>query len=371
MLLTRRRCLSLAALSLTACSPKKGTGYPGYVLIATSGDTTLAVVDLLSFKLLNPIPLDASPTAVVPGGPDHCYVLTPSSGSVHVINSSLKRVATRKFSDELSELFLSPDRRNLLAISAASREFIVVDAASLAVVHRYQLRSEPISLDVNAAGDVAIGLRGAPNLVFFRRGVEGREAAVDGEPGSLRFRRDGKVLIVAKPAARSLSILTVPNMQLMADLPLAMQPDNLCFNSDGGQLFVTGEGMDAVAIVFPYQTLEVEQTILAGRSPGVMACSNAPPYLLFVANSNGSDLSILDIDTRRVVGILGVGLRPSFIAITPDNQYALILNGGSNDMAVIRITAIRPSYQKKNGVALYTMLPVGTAPVHAAIMDRI
>jgi len=371
MFLTRRRCLSVAALSLVACSPKKGTGYPGYVLIATSGDTTLAVVDLLSFKLLDPILLDASPTAVMAGGNQHSYVLTPASGSVHVIDSSLKRVASGKFSDELSALLLSPDGRNLLAISATSREFIVAEAASLAVLHRYKLRSEPISLDVNVAGDVAIGLRGAPNLVFFRRGVAGREAAVDGEPGSIRFRRDGKALIVAKPAAHSLSILTVPNMQLMADLPLAMQPDNLCFNADGGQLFVTGDGMDAVAIVFPYQTLEVEQTILAGRSPGVMACSNAPPYFLFVASSDGSDLSILDIETRRVVGIVGVGLRPSFIAITPDNQYALILNRGSNDMAVIRITAIRPSYQKKNGVALYTMLPVGTTPVHAAVINRV
>ena len=52
-----------------------------------------------------------------------------------------------------------------------------------------------------------------------------------------------------------------------------MQPENLCFNSDQGQLFVTGEGMDGVAIVFPYNTLEVEQTVLAGRDPGVMACS--------------------------------------------------------------------------------------------------
>jgi YVTN family beta-propeller protein len=286
------------------------------------------------------------------------------------VDSSLKRVASSRFSDELSVLLLSPDRKSLLAISAASREFIVAEAATLRVLNRNKLPSEPISIDVNSAGDVAIGLRGSPNLLFFRRGVAGRQAAVDGEPGSLRFRSDGNLLMVAKPASHSLSLLTVPNMQLMADLPLAMQPDNLCFTPDGGQLFVTGEGMDAVAIVFPYQTIEVEQTILAGRSPGVMACCSSPGFL-FVASSDGSDLSILDIQTRRVVGIVGVGLRPSFIAITPDNQYALILNKGSDDMAVIRITAIRPSYQKKNGVALFTMLPVGSSPVHAAVMNRV
>lgn len=371
MALTRRSYLTFAALLvLTNCRSKRRTGYPGYALIATSGETSLAVVDLLSFKLLKAVPLAASPTAVIYGKRTrHAYVLTPSRGAVHVIDETFRWVKTTTLADQLSEMLLSPDGKTLLAISASSRELIMADTASLAVVRREKLRSEPVSLDLNEEGDIAVGLRGSPNLVFFHKGGTGREAAVDGEPGSLRFRRDGKLLIVAKPAARSLSILNVPDMQLLADLPLAMQPDNLCFTPDGGQLFVTGEGMDAVAIVFPYKTLEVEQTILAGRSPGVMSCSDVPSYL-FVASSSGSDLLVLDIDTRRVIGLVQVGLQPSFMMITPDNQYALILNGGSNDLAVIRIPAIRPSYQKKNGVALYTLLPVGAKPVHAAIMPR-
>jgi DNA-binding beta-propeller fold protein YncE len=370
---TRRRCLTFAAFSIAAaCGPKKGTGYPGYALIANSGDTTLAVVDLLSFKLLRPIPLGAAASAVIPGpGGKRTYILTPSSGSIHVLNPTLEVVARRKLADELSQVLLSADGATILAISAASRELIVADAASLAVMRRHKLRAEPVSLDVNTNGDIAIGLDGESGIDFFARGGAQRQAAVDGKPGVVRFRADGKVLIVSKPTARSLSILNVPGLQLMADLPLAMQPDNLCFTPEGGQLFVTGEGMDAVAIVFPYRTLEVDQTILAGRSPGVMACSDSPRYL-FVASSDGSDLTILDVDSRKVVGILQVGLQPRFIAITPDNQYALVLNAGSNDMAVIRITAIHRTWDgMRNGVALFTLLPVGSRPVHAAIVPRV
>jgi DNA-binding beta-propeller fold protein YncE len=372
MPITRRRYLTFAALSIAAaCGRKKGTGYPGYALIATSGETTMAVVDLLSFKLLSPIPLGAAPTAVIQGpGGKRSYILTPSSGSIHVLNPALEIVARRKLADQVSQVLLSADGATILAISAANHELILADAASLAVRRRYKLRAEPVSLDANSNGDIAIGLRGESGIDFFPRDSAHRQAAVDGEPGVVRFRADGKVLIVSKPAARSLSILNVPDLQLMADLPLAMQPDNLCFLPDGGQLFVTGEGVDAVAIVFPYRTLEVEQTILAGRSPGVMACCESPPYL-FVASSNGSDLTILNVENRKVIGILEVGLQPRFIAITPDNQYALVLNVGSNDMAVIRITAIHPTWDGlRNGVALFTLLPVGSRPVHAAVIPR-
>ncbi len=97
-----------------------------------------------------------------------------------------------------------------------------------------------------------------------------------GEIGELRFRSDGRLLLVANLAGRSLTALSVPELQVVADLPLAMEPKNLCFNADAGQLFVSGEGMDGVAIVFPYRVLQVDQTVLAGRDPGVMAVSGTP-----------------------------------------------------------------------------------------------
>ncbi len=71
-----------------------------------------------------------------------------------------------------------------------------------------------------------------------------------------------------------------------------MRPDNLCFNrsttggTDGGQLFITGEGLDGVVIVYPYHTPEVAETVLAGHAPGAMAASGA---FLFVASPLAGD----------------------------------------------------------------------------------
>ncbi len=59
------------------------------------------------------------------------------------------------------------------------------------------------------------------------------------------------------------------------------------------------------------------------------------------------------------------GAEPGFIAITPDNQYALVLNRRSGDMAVIRIAAI--TAKRTKSAPLFTMIPVGSKPVGAAV----
>ncbi len=359
------------AAVLGACGRKKGTGYDGYALIATSGDNSLAVVDLTAFQLRKPIFLGAPPTTVIAGPAEAGnYVVTGSTGTVHLLDSSLSRVRYQKLSNELSDIRIVPDGKRAVALAARTRELIEIDAVSLKVLRRHKLAAQPAALDIGAPHYVAIstGEHGVVELFDLVSGQHSRTRFA-GPIGGVRFRRDGAMLLVANLHDRSLTALDVPSLQVIADLPLAMLPENLAFNGDGGQLFVSGAGMDGVAIVFPYNLLEVEQTVLAGRAPGVMTCSGAPPYL-FVASRNASDVCILDITTRKMIGIVEVGGAPGYMAVTPDNQYALALDEKSGDMAVIHIPAIRGN-RLKSGAALFTMIPVGDKPVDAAIVRRV
>src|SRR5207302_11083636 len=106
--------------------------------------------------------------------------------------------------------------------------------------------------------------------------------------GAVRFRGDSKILIAADLTRRMLTLYDVAARRAMVDLPLVVRPDRLCFGQDGGQLFVTGEGADAVVIVFPYFTPEVAETVPAGHGPGAMATSAAPAYR-FIANPKSGD----------------------------------------------------------------------------------
>jgi WD40 repeat protein len=369
--ITRREWIAGTGVLLSsACGRPKGTGYAGYALIATSGEDSVAVVDLTAFRLLKAIRLGAQPTAVLPAGSSgHSYVLTPATGSVHLIDGALQRTSSRQLADHLSEMRLTSDGKRLLAIAPNSHEVIEADAISLRVLRRHKLDAPAVDLDLAPAQYAAVSTGDHRTVELFHLETGQRwRAQMTGLTGTVRFRADGEVLLAANLQDRSLTALNVPSLEVIADLPLAMTPHNLCFNADQGQLFVSGEGMDGVAIVFPYNTLQVEQTVLAGRDPGVMACSAEPAYL-FVGSHSGSDVCILDVDTRKVIGIVDIGEQPTYITTTPDSQYALVLDERAGDLAVIHIPAIRPNRQK-TGASLFTMLPVGEKPVHAAVIPR-
>ncbi len=260
--MTRRDCLALSPLLLaSACGRLQGSGYPGYALIATSGDNALAVVDLSVFQLLPTIPLGAPPAAVVAAPWAGCsYVLTPSTDSVHVVDQTLTRVATHRLGAGLSQIRLAPDGRTLLGLCSQSREIVVAEtgvgkagagAASLSVVRRFKVDGLPLALDLSRNGRIAV-FTGPSGLVELLDPVTGQRTRtqIPDPVSTLRFRDDGKLLLLGRPRDNSITALDVPSLRIIAELPIAMRPDNLCFSGDQGQLFISGTGMDAVALSF-------------------------------------------------------------------------------------------------------------------------
>ncbi len=375
--MTRRECLALGGMGLaSACGRKSGAGYAGYALVAAAGEQSITVVDLSEFRVFKQVGVGAAPKTILAGNDGTSLVLTPETGSVHLLDNRFNRVLSKKVADRLSGVQLTRGGKRVMAIAGPSRELMELDASTLHVVRRWKLGGEPVSLDVSLDGDVGIssGQHGAVELIDGKSGAQKRRE-LGGAVGEIKFRADGKLLLAANCKDQSLTAFDVPSLRVVVDLPLAMQPQNLCFKPDGGQLFVSGTGMDGVAIVFPYLPLEVEQTVLAGRDPGAMACSDDPAYL-FVASASGSDVCILNVPTRKVVGIVEVGQKPCYVTVTPDSRYALVLNEQSGDMAVIRISSIVTNManaakkRSKVGASLFTMLPVGSRPLQAVVVPR-
>ncbi|MGC2658579.1 MAG: hypothetical protein WA324_11535 [Bryobacteraceae bacterium] len=363
--MSRRRWLgTVAAAGLTACGRRKATGYPGFALISTAGSSSVAAIELMSFKLKKTISLGGAPGDIV-AGKDRSYVLTPANGSLHIVDAGLNLVSSARVGDMALSLRLSQDGERLLVLTP--RDLLVIGSESLRVIQRHRLNAPPFDMDVWQSSQVAISSKtaGTIDLIDLATGRR-RTIHMPGETGAVRFRSDGQLLLAANLRDHLLTAVDVSTLETVVDLPLAMRPENLCFWGSG-QLFVSGAGMDGVAIVYPYHTLQVDQTLLAGHEPGVMASCDAPAYL-FAASRSGSSVCIVSVDNRKAIGYVEVGVEPRFIVVTPDNQYALILNRLSGDMAVIRIPSIRPN-RFKSGAALFDMVPVGEQPISAAIMS--
>jgi DNA-binding beta-propeller fold protein YncE len=245
---------------------------------------------------------------------------------------------------------------------------IQVPFDSLRPARRIRLSAPPDGFDLSRDNQAAIASRQDRRIAIASltgAAIE-RTIAAGAEPSIVRFQSDGKQLIAGSRPERSVTIFDVATGKTVVRLPLPLEPRHFCFTPDGGQLFISGDGMDAVVIVYPYQT-EVEETILAGHAPGVMAVTDTSPSYLLVANPETSGIMVFDVDTRKLVALVQVGRQPGSILVTPDNQYALVLNEKSGDLAVIRIFSLAGRYRYKPA-PLFTLIPVGEKPVSAAVV---
>jgi YVTN family beta-propeller protein len=375
--LISRRTLLLSSAAGLACSRRKATGFLGYCFVANRDGRSIGVVDLDRFVVRKQIPLDAAPSAVVahPAG-GRAFVLAAQAGTVYEIDAASLSVTRRaRAGNEAVEMRLSPRHDALWVLYRDPAALVEIPLDSMRPGRRIRLRATPDGFDLGNGGLAAVASRQDRTIVLasLARGAVERTIAAGAEPSILRFQSDGRQLIAGSAPERSVIIFDVSTGRTVVRLPVPVAPRHFCFDrmktgEEGGQLFVTGDGMDAVVIVFPYSS-EVDQTVLAGRAPGVMAATDR--YLL-VANPESNGITVLDLDSRKLVAVVQVGQQPRGILLTPDQQYALVLNERSGDLAVIRVfsLAFTPtgSQRRYKSAPLFTLLPVGDRPVSAAVV---
>jgi len=360
-----------ASLALTACSPKKGTGFPGFAIVASETEHTLSAVSLERFSVTRQLRLEAAPSQVAAiSNPNLVLCLLPGRGTLLAIDSEGVAVRQKvRVGDESLLMRLDDDGKRVWILNKSPNTLVAVDLATFKTGARVKLPGGAASVDFHGKmGAVSLPAQGA--IAIIEGDKISRTVATGIAPEMILFRQNGETIMAADPEGQMLAIADPVSGQLIVKLPLPMKPRRYCSKSDGGELYVTGDGMDAVCIVRPYQT-EVDQTILAGNSPAGMAVLRPDPNLpeyLFVTNSGSGDLTVIDIESRHVIGRIPVGQDPQDVVVTPDNQYALVLNRKSGDIAVIRVPSIGAWGNHHNKTApLFTMIPVGNRPVSAAI----
>jgi YVTN family beta-propeller protein len=375
MVISRRSLLAVPFVA--ACGTRGTPGYRGYAFVANEEGQAVAAVDLQALAVARHIPLDAAPAQVVAAQTrPSVYALTPATGSIHEIQSDrLSFKQKLPVGSTAVSMRLAPSgqgekgRREDRAMYVLTRDppsLVSVALDSFQVEWRIALPGEPVDFDIASHGRTAAVSLGSNVRFIDLMTRQLSDPLGEGDYSAVRFLKDGPSLIAADRGSRRLSIYDTASTRLITHLPIAVSPDHLCFNADGGQLFLTGEGLDGVVIVYPYHTPEVAETVLAGRAPGAMAASDS---FLFVASPQSGVVSILRVATLQVVAVVSVGSEPAFIAVTRDDEYALVLNRQSGDVAVLSIGSIAPDNEsvRFKKAALLTVIPVGSRPVSADV----
>jgi hypothetical protein len=353
------------ALPVAAACTARRSGFRGYAFIANEEGQAVAAVDLEALAVARHIPLDSAPVDVQGWERPFVYALTPLNGSIQQIRADRLSFARKlAVGAQAISMHLSEDERTMFVLTREPKALVQVALDRFAVDWRLPLPEEPREFAISDDGKWgAVSAGPSVRLIDLAARRLGEPLGPDADTGAVRFLKGSRGLVTANRGERLLSIYDVASAKLITHLPVAVRPDNLCFSNDGGQLFVTGEGVDGVVIVYPYHTPEVDQTVLVGHAPGAMAASDS---LLFIASPQSGGVSILNIGTHRVIAVQNVGSDPGFIAVTPGDQYALVLNRKSGDVAVLRVE-VAPNRYKEQAGKLLTVIPVGSKPVSAAV----
>ena len=382
-----RRSLLAASAALLGCGPKRATGYRGYCLVADQGGRAITVVDLTTFHARRRIALDAAPSAIVPHpSKPKAFVLAPEAGAVYEIDLASYTVSRRARAGNVAAgMAIAPRKEHperadsLWVLYRDPAALVEFPLDTLRARRRIALAAPPDAFDLGIGNRAAIASKRDRTIVVAsldRAAVE-RTIAAESESAFVLFRSDGETLIVGNEGRRSLTIFDVATGKTVVRLALAIEPQHFAVSPDGGQIFLSGDGMDAVAILFPYDT-EIWQTALAGHAPGAMAAAanpqTNPPSLLYVlvANPDADRITVLKGDTLTLAALVQVGREPRQILITPDQRWALVVNGASGDLAVIRMQSLNAAQSDRvlhyKAAPLFTLIPVGEKPVSAAIV---
>ena len=353
------------AAALAGCGRPRDTIFEGYAFVAVAGNSSLAVVDLASFSVRRQIALPNRPRelAVHPSG-RVLYVLE-ERGVTTVDTNRLEIIRTAPAGSP-RRLRLDPSGKRLWVLDPPGQALRALAAGDLAGERQIRLPGEPVDFDLAPDGRWACVslVSGEAAIVDLEQGKTTATVRVGGEPGPVAVRYDGRRAFVADRRERLLAAIDPAAGRLVARLPLHTRPDVMRFKPDGGELFVSGGDGGEVVIVSAYRD-EIDQPLLTGAGPGEMAFS-ADNRLLYVANQNANTVSAINIEDRRTLAAVPVGDRPHKVALTPDRQFALVLNWRSGDMAVIR----RRMEAGKETFRLFTMIPVGSQPVDLVVQAR-
>jgi len=362
---------TLLALPLAAACTRPQESFRGYAFIANQEGEAVAAVDLGALAVARHIPLEGAPTEVTAAVQRPLvYALTPENGTVHEIQIDNLRLSRKlAVASQAITMVLGVDERTLYVLARDPRLLVAVGLDSFKndsfkIDWKLLLPDEPVGLALSPDGKTAaVSSVKAVYLVD----LEARRLSAplgQGDYGPVQFLTDSKTLVAGNRGERLISVYSVEAGRLITHLPISVRPDRFCFKRDGGEIFVTGEGSDALVVVYPFHTPEIGNTVLAGHAPGAMDVSED---LLFIASPQSGDVSILTIDPPKVIAVVPVGSDPGFIRVTPDGEYALVLNRKSGDMAILSVTAIAQKKTRYSPVGLRAVIPVGSRPVSVAV----
>jgi YVTN family beta-propeller protein len=278
--IARTSVLALMALAFTGCRTRDFPQYPSnyreYAYVTNGDSNTVTVLDVVNVRVDRELAVGQKPVAVA---------VSPTRNEVYVVNSG------------------AADGQGSVS---------VINAENNTVTGAIHVHRQPVSIEINAAGDLAYVANSGSNSISVLDLKERREIAVIGtgeEPAAVRLSPDNKTLVVANRRSNSVSLFDPATRRVRAVFNGCPGASDTVILPDSSKAFVAcSTGHQVMAIALAHAEVHSDQ-------PGHAAVTPARP--------------------DRLEALLDVGQAPLQLALKPDGGELFALNSLSDSISEI------------------------------------
>jgi YVTN family beta-propeller protein len=185
---------------------------------------------------------------------------------------------------------------------------------------------------------------------------------------------------VSNGASNTVSVLDLVYLRPDRTLQVGTQPTGLAVNPKRDEVYVVNTGSTAAngsVSVIDARANRVVATIPVHKLPYSIDV-DAEGHRAYVANSGSNTVSVIDLDRRREIGVVGAGEQPGLARISPDMRTLLVTNRGSGSVSLF---AVAPYATVPAGLGLgnlpgnlpdkFHLKPKSAAPLATEAMPRL
>jgi YVTN family beta-propeller protein len=328
--------LFAAFAALVAPQPGLAAQAAGFrILVTNERGGTLSVIDGVSRKVVNTVPLGKRPRGMK---------LSPDGKLLYVALSGSPIAGP------------GVDEKTLPPADKGADGIGIVDMTTLKLVNILRGVSDPEQLAVSGDGKrlyIASEDTGRAIILDAVTGKTIASLAVGGEPEGVTLSPDGKFVYMTSEEDHQIAVIDTATNKVVSTFEVGLRPRFTEFSDDGAMAFISGEN-DGTITVANARTHKVLRKIkLPGEMtrPVGMAISHDGKKL-YTVTGRGKNLLSVDIASGKVLATVEVGPRPWGVALSPDGTTLFTANGSSNDVSIVDAATMK----------VVGRIPVGDSP---------
>jgi len=292
----------------------------------------------------------AAPSAVLAGPVPKLYVTNSAGDDIHVIDlRTFQIVDTIHTAPQPHGAAVSADGRRFFTTIESDHTLLIFDTATNKVLQTIKLSGLPNQCAATANGQfVGVPIRGgnSVDIVDVAQGKIVKNLPIKVPHNCYNAHRNDH-LFVTSMAGHQVNWIDLKTLRYIAEIPVGGVPRPLAVTRDEKTLYCALSDLHGFVIA-DIPRRQVVQTInLPPLPPGVtFPVPHTPTHgleltpnekELWVTSCGTDTMYIFDTAGKKIIGKIGVGKGPNWVAFSPDGKYCCVSNVLSDDVSILDV----------------------------------